>query len=48
VTKPKAKRGHKLGPLVVKSSAPGPGAKPASGKVDLTLGHKPKPKKHHH
>jgi len=43
VTKPKAKKGHKLGPLVVKS------AKGASGgKVDLTLGPKPKAKKHHH
>lgn len=48
VTKPKAKHGHKLGALVVKSSAPAPGAKPASGKVDLILGPKPKPKKHHH
>jgi subtilisin family serine protease len=47
VTKPKAKKGHKLGPLVVKSSAPAAGAK-TSGKVNLTLGPKPKPKKHHH
>jgi subtilisin family serine protease len=45
VTKPK---GRKLPPLVVKSSAPAAGAKPASGKVDLTLGPKPKPKKHRH
>lgn len=48
VTKPKAKRGHKPVALVVKSSAPGPGAKPASGKVNLTLGPKPRPKRHHH
>lgn len=48
VTKPKARHGHKLGALVVKSSTPAAGAKPASGKVNLTLGPKPKPKKHHH
>ncbi len=48
VTKPKAKRGRKLPALVVKTSAPRAGAKPASGKVNLTLGPKPKPKKHHH
>lgn len=48
VTKPKANHGRKLGALVVASSSPGPGAKPASGKVDLTLRHKPKPKHHHH
>ena len=47
VTKPKARHGHKPGPLVVKSSAPAAGAK-TSGKVNLTLGPKPKPKKHHH
>lgn len=47
VTQPKAKKGHKLPPLVVKSSAPAAGVK-TSGKVDLTLGPKPKPKKHHH
>jgi hypothetical protein len=48
VTKPKARKGHKLPSLVVKSSSPGTGATPASGKVDLTLGPKPKPKKPHH
>jgi hypothetical protein len=46
--KPKAKKGRKLGPLVVKSSNPAPGSLSSSGKVDLTLGPKPKPKKHHH
>jgi hypothetical protein len=40
--------GRKLGALVVKSTAPTAGASPASGKVDLTLGPKPKPKKHRH
>lgn len=48
VTKPKAKKGRKLAPLVVKSSTPSAGAKPASGKVDLKLAPKLKPKKHHH
>jgi subtilisin family serine protease len=48
VTKPKAKKGHRLPPLVVKVSTPGVGAKPASGKVNLTLGPKPQPRKHHH
>jgi subtilisin family serine protease len=49
VKKPKASKGHRLPPLVVKSSLPGAGAKqPGGGKVDLTLGPKPKPKKHHH
>jgi len=48
VTKPKAKKGHKLGPLVVKSSNPAPGSSSSSGKVDLTLGPKPKAKKHRH
>jgi subtilisin family serine protease len=43
VTKPKARKGRKLGSLVVVSAA---GA--AGGKVDLTLGPKPKAKKHHH
>lgn len=47
VTKPKAKKGHRLGALVVKSSSPPAGVK-TSGKVSLTLGAKPKPKKHHH
>jgi subtilisin family serine protease len=44
VTPPKARKGHKLGVLVVKSSSPAAGAT-ASGPVSLTLG--PKPKKHH-
>ncbi len=49
VKRPKAKKGHRLPPLVVKSSSPATGAKqPGGGKVDLTLGPKPKPKKHHH
>jgi subtilisin family serine protease len=48
VTKPKAKKGHKLSALVVKSSNPAPGSSSSSGKVDLTLGPKPKPKKHRH
>ena len=48
VTKPRARKGHRLPRLVVKSSSPGAGAKPASGKVNLTLGPKPKPKKHRH
>jgi hypothetical protein len=38
VSKPKARKGHKLGPLVVKSFSPGVGATlPAGGKVSLTL-----------
>ena len=45
VTKPKARKGKKLPPLVVKSSTPGAGAATGNGSVDLTLG--PKPKKHH-
>lgn len=48
LTKPKAKRGHRLPPLVVKSTNPAPGSLSSSGKVDITLGPKPKPKKHHH
>jgi hypothetical protein len=48
VTKPKAKKGHRLPPLVVTASSPGAGAAPGSGKVNLTLGPKPRPKKHHH
>jgi subtilisin family serine protease len=47
VAKPKAKKGHKLPPLVVKASTPAAGAKPANGSVNLALGPKPKPKKHH-
>jgi subtilisin family serine protease len=48
VTKPKARKGTKLGPLIVKSANPAEGSVPPSGKVDVTLGPKPKPKKHHH
>lgn len=48
VKRPKAKRGHKLGALVVKFSTPGAGAALAGGKVDLKLGPKPKPKRPHH
>jgi subtilisin family serine protease len=48
VTKPKARKGHKPGPLVVKSSSPGAGSTSSSGTVNLTLGPKPKPKKRHH
>jgi thermitase len=44
VTKPKAKKGHKLGKLVVKSSTPAAGAT-SSAAVALTLA--PQPKKHH-
>ncbi len=46
IHKPKARKGKKLGPLVVKSSSPAAGAVRSSGtKVSLTLG--PKPKKRH-
>jgi subtilisin family serine protease len=48
VSKPKAKKGQRPPPLVVKSSSPGAGSASASGKVNLTLGPKPKPRKHHH
>ena len=48
VAQPKAKKGGKAPALVVKSSSPAVGAKPAGGTVNLTLGPKPKPKKHHH
>ncbi len=48
VTKPKTKKGRRPPPLVVKSSSPGAGSAPDSGKVSLTLGPKPKSKKHHH
>lgn len=45
VTKPKARKGKKLGPLVVKSSSPAAGAVRADGtKVSLTLAPKPKKK----
>jgi hypothetical protein len=47
VTKPKARKGKKLGPLVVKSSKPGAGANlPADSKVDLRLGPKPRKARH--
>lgn len=45
VRKPRARKGKRLPPLVVKSSSPGPGAVPPEGKVSLTLG--PKPSKAH-
>lgn len=48
VAQPKAKKGGKAPALVVKSSSPGVGAQSAGGTVNLTLGPKPKPKKHHH
>jgi subtilisin family serine protease len=45
VTKPKAKKGQKLPPLVVKSSKPKAGTEHDAGKqVAVTLGPKPKPK----
>lgn len=47
VTKPKTKKGHRLPPLVVKSTNPAPGSL-SSDKVNITLGPKPKPKTHHH
>jgi hypothetical protein len=47
VTKPKAKKGKKLGPLVVKSSKPGAGTNLAvDSKVDLRLGKKPRKAPH--
>jgi beta-lactam-binding protein with PASTA domain len=46
VTKPKAKKGKKTAPLVVKSSKPGAGATLSEGaKVGIKLGPKPKKKK---
>jgi subtilisin family serine protease len=48
VTKPRAKKGRGLPPLVVKASTPGPGATPEDRSVSLTLGPKPKPKRHRH
>jgi hypothetical protein len=47
VIKPKARKGRRLGVLVVKSSTPGTGASPANGSVGLALGPRPKPKAHH-
>jgi beta-lactam-binding protein with PASTA domain len=47
VTKPKARKHHKLRKLVVKSTSPGPGAvKPLGTKVAVTLVQVPKPKHH--
>jgi subtilisin family serine protease len=46
VAMPKAKKGHKLPKLVVKSSTPAAGAKATGGTVALILG--PKPKRHRH
>ncbi|HET8565505.1 MAG TPA: PKD domain-containing protein [Solirubrobacterales bacterium] len=43
VRRPRPRRGRRLPPLVVKSSNPAAGAKPASGKVNLTL--EPRPRK---
>jgi len=48
VKRPRAPKGRRLGPLVVKSSTPSAAASPASGTVDLTLAVKPKPKKKSH
>jgi subtilisin family serine protease len=48
IKRPRPATGHKLGPLVVRSSSPGAGSAPASGKVDVTLAAKAKSKKHHH
>jgi hypothetical protein len=45
VRRPRPRKGRRLPPLVVKSSTPAAGAQPASGKVNLTLG--PKPRKAH-
>ncbi len=47
VTKPKARKGKKLGPLVVKSSQPSAGnALEAGSEVDLKLGPKPRKTRH--
>jgi beta-lactam-binding protein with PASTA domain len=47
VTKPKARKGKKLGPLVVKSSKPSAGsALEAGSEVDLRLGPKPRKERH--
>lgn len=45
VRRTRPRKGSRLPPLVVKSSTPAAGAKPAGGKVNLTLG--PKPRKAH-
>ena len=47
VTQPKARKGQRLGPLVVKSSSPAAGAG-TTGAVAITLVPKPKPKPHRH
>jgi subtilisin family serine protease len=48
VTRPRARRGRRLPPLVVKSSRPGTGASGAEGtKVALTLKAKPRPRRRH-
>jgi subtilisin family serine protease len=47
VTKPKARKGQRLGALVVKSSIPAAGAS-TTGAVAITLVPKPKPKPHRH
>jgi len=48
VAKPRARRGRRLPPLVVKSSRPGAGATGAEGMaVRLTLGPKPRARRHH-
>jgi subtilisin family serine protease len=44
--RPRLHRGRRPQPLIVRSSNPAAGAKPVSGKVNLTLG--PKPRKAHH
>jgi subtilisin family serine protease len=49
VRKPRARRGHRLPPLVVKSSKPGANATGAAGmRVALTLGPKPRARRRHH
>jgi subtilisin family serine protease len=48
VTKPKAKPGQKPPPLVVKTSSPAAGTKPASGVVALRLGPKPRARPQRH
>ncbi len=48
VIKPKARKGRKKPPLVVKGSTPPAGGSAGEGKVTLILGPKPKPKKRHH
>jgi len=42
VRRPRSRKGKRLPPLVVKSSTPAVGASPAGGKVNLTLGPKPR------